>query len=84
MITIKLYSLDFTPLGYLKSFDPDVGTDTVTGDVVATQDIDKAMKFYNMGEAIAFVAQQSTRVPLRPDGYPNRPLTAFTTEFETV
>jgi hypothetical protein len=83
MIVIKLFNQstgDF--LGYLKSYDPDKGNETVTGDIVATQDIWEAMGFPNISSALAYGMQQSKRVPLRPDGEPNRPLTAFTLEFE--
>jgi hypothetical protein len=37
-----------------------------------------------MGEWLDLWQRPSTEVPLRPDGRPNRPLTAFTVEFETV
>lgn len=42
----------------------------------------EALAFPSMQEAFAFWRQQSTRRPLRPDGRPNRPLTAYTVEFE--
>lgn len=71
-------------LGFLESYDPDVGNDTVTGDVKVTQDPKKAKKFGSIADAMAFALQQSTRVPLRPDGKPNRPLMAFTLDFKKV
>lgn len=85
MIAIKLFDQGSgRPLGYLKTFDPDAGDGVVTGDATATADVDEAMKFASVGAAISFAMQQSTRVPLRPDGEPNRPLTAFTLEFAAV
>lgn len=41
-----------------------------------TSDPDKAMKFAGAGEAMQFWAKQSTVRPVRPDGKPNKPLTA--------
>lgn len=40
----------------------------------------QALRFDSMQEAWAFWQQQSTVKPLREDGQPNRPLTAFTVE----
>jgi len=84
VIVIELFDNQFRPLGFLKAYDPDVGTDTVTGDVTSTLDIHEAKLFDLMADAIAFAMQQSTRVPFRPDGQPNRPLMAFTMEFKSV
>lgn len=43
-----------------------------------------AMRFANTGEAIAAWNTASTRRPLRPDGKPNKPLTALTVEVEVA
>lgn len=42
----------------------------------------KAMQFTDAGEALSFWRTQSQTVPLRPDGKPNRPLTATTVVIE--
>jgi hypothetical protein len=39
-----------------------------------------AKTFDSQGEAYAFWLQESKTVPTRPDGQPNKPLTAFTVE----
>ena len=71
-------------LGYLQWWDLDShvpGYPTYpTGVVEVTQDIDKAHLFASMEEAMETWRRQSKAVPLRPDGKPNRPLTAFTVE----
>ena len=69
-----------TPLDglWLKSFDPDVGGGR--GHVAGTPKREDALRFANKGEAWEFWRQVSRSVPLRPDGNPNRPLTAFTIE----
>ncbi len=62
---------------YIKEFHPD--TDELgLGTVVTTADISKAKSFSSTEEARQFWNQQSKRVPFRPDGRPNKPLTAFT------
>jgi hypothetical protein len=43
-----------------------------------------AQRFAGVGEAFEMWRKQSTRRPLRPDGKPNRPLTAFSITFDTV
>ena len=47
-----------------------------------TSDPDKAMRFASAGEAMAFWNKPSTVLPLRPDGKPNKPLTALTVSIE--
>jgi hypothetical protein len=69
--------------GYLKSFDPDVGESVdgtpvyPTGDAVFADDPTEALCFNTLQELLATYMTQSSTVPLRPDGKPNRPLTAF-------
>ena len=41
-----------------------------------------ALKFEDLSQAIACWKQQSTTRPIRPDGEPNRPLTAYSISFE--
>jgi hypothetical protein len=45
-----------------------------------TAEIAEAMIFPTAAEAMRFWQQQSAAVPLRPDGKPNRPLSAYTVE----
>lgn len=69
------------PLGqYVKSYDPDIGNGVVTGEVEGTFDPSEALTFDSSEEAYDFYRRTSTTVPLRPDGKPNRPMTAFTIE----
>lgn len=67
---------------YLESYD--VNGDEGRGVVVLTDDKAKAIRFPTMREAMEAWRQQSTAVPLRPDGEPNRPLTAYHAAFEVV
>lgn len=50
------------------------------GEVLWTVERDKAMRFDTPGAAFAYWKTPSQSVPLRPDGKPNRPLSAFTIE----
>ena len=64
---------------YIKEFHPD--TDELgLGTLVTTPNITEAMQFATAEEAMKFYRQQSKRCPLRMDGMPNLPLTAFTVE----
>jgi hypothetical protein len=65
---------------YLESFDPDAGDDRTTGVAVWTDDVNKAKSFANYAAAFAEWNRQSKRIPLRSDGKPNKPLTAFNVE----
>lgn len=47
-----------------------------------TDDKSKAMRFASHGEAFEFWRRVSTVNPTRPDGKPNRPLTACTATFD--
>lgn len=51
-----------------------------TGDVIFTRDPQLALKFWSPEAALVYIKRQSKTVPLRPDGEPNRPLTAFSLE----
>lgn len=50
------------------------------GRTVLTTDKQQAKTFRSTREAFEFYRQDSQAVPLRPDGKPNRPLTAYTVE----
>ena len=52
------------------------------GFMTFTADISKALKFPTAGDAILFWKTTSKGYPRRPDGKPNRPLTALTVEIE--
>jgi hypothetical protein len=68
---------------YLKEYDPNRDGETPDGDlllahIVTTPDIEEAMKFESMQEVHKIWTRVDDRDPIRPDGKPNRPLTAFT------
>lgn len=52
------------------------------GEVSFTTDKQSAMQFKDATEAFNVWRSQSKTRPTRPDGRPNRPLTALTIEFE--
>jgi hypothetical protein len=85
---IKLYSMqDASFVGYLKSFDPDVHHPSKpypTADLRTTLSQSDALRFAHHGLAFEFWRQQSHVQPLRPDGQPNRPLTAYHAEIIEV
>jgi hypothetical protein len=64
--------------GYVKRYDPEAFDGR--GDVEATMHAHEALKFKSTADAMAFWHQHSKTRPLREDGQPNRPLTAFTIE----
>lgn len=71
----------YDPTGsFVKSFDPD-GNDGM-GDLVLTEDVTKALQFDDAGAAFLLYQAQSKIRPLRPDGRPNKPLTAYTVSVE--
>jgi hypothetical protein len=65
---------------WLQSFDPEARAGR--GAAKFTTDAALAMTFGTPAEAFEYWRQQSVTVPLRPDGEPNRPLTAFTMAVE--
>jgi hypothetical protein len=65
---------------WLKGYDPEAMQGVGRADL--TSDPDEAVKFKTAGEAMKLWATQSKLRPLRPDGKPNRPLTAYTVEVE--
>jgi hypothetical protein len=67
---------------FVKSFDHDA--DRGRGDGKFTNDPNDAKRFDNGADAIEFWQKQSKVRPLRPDGKPNRPLTAYTAAIEPV
>jgi hypothetical protein len=67
---------------FVKSFDPDAMCGR--GKVVATPHVEEALQFESTTEAHRFWAQASTVQPLRTDGKPNRPLTAYCVEMSHI
>lgn len=67
------------PVGqYLQAYNHDAHQGR--GEADWTRDPAAALNFPDPGAAQAAWSGQSTLVPLRPDGKPNRPLTAYTIE----
>ena len=54
------------------------------GDDRWTSDLTKAKRFKSFTDAMACWNAQSTLVPLRPDGRPNKPMTAYSVTVEEV
>jgi hypothetical protein len=73
------YDVDEQPAVYLKGYDPEPEP---TGRVVYTEVITDAMKFASGGDAMGFTLQVHPTNPTRPDGRPNKPLTAYCWLFE--
>lgn len=67
---------------WLRSLDVDAHDGL--GDVRLTHDREQAARFASIETAWECWTRTSTVRPLRPDGKPNRPLTAYTVEFEPV
>jgi hypothetical protein len=67
---------------WLKSFDFEAFHGQGHG--VFTGDSDEALRFDTKAEAMIFWRTQSRSKPWRPDGKPNRPLTALTVEIEEL
>lgn len=65
---------------YVESFDPEFMNGL--GRVYSTDDIEKAKTFDDFGQAFEFWKTQSKTKPTRPDGKPNRPMTALTIEIK--
>lgn len=68
--------------GYVAEFDPDGYSGR--GNLRLTRDPASAIKFHDFVAAVEYWKQQSIEKPLRPDGKPNRPLTAYTVEMVKV
>lgn len=66
---------------YLWSWDLESGFEAA---LTAVPDPRSAHQFSTPAEALALWRSQSARIPKRPDGKPNRPLTAYTIEILSV
>lgn len=62
--------------------DCDVDAREGRGEVIATPDRAKATVFRDFTEAVRYWTRQSVIAPFRPDGEPNRPLTAYSVVIE--
>jgi len=67
---------------YLREYDPNAYNGR--GSATWTRNRERAIMFDSRREAYEFWRQPSTRMPMRPDGLTNRPLTAFTVEIEGI
>ena len=67
---------------YLEWSDPDARGGR--GDDRWTADLAKAKKFATFTDAMECWTAQSTVVPFRPDGKPNRPMTAYSVTPERI
>lgn len=67
---------------YLKSFDFEAHDGQ--GEIDLTPDLAEAKRFETAAEALTFYQRSPVCRPLRPDGKPNRPLTASTWEFAAI
>lgn len=67
---------------YLANYDPEAHGGL--GDADWTQDLDKAMRFPDQIAAFRCWTSVPRRRPTRPDGQPNKPLTAFAIEVAPV
>lgn len=65
---------------YLANYDVDANGGR--GNIRLTTDKKEALKFQSAQEAMDAWKSQSKLIPLRSDGEPNRPLTAFTIQIE--
>jgi hypothetical protein len=72
---------EFAEPTYLKSYDPD-GNDG-HGDIELTN-ISSEAKQFEPGTTMDEWMKISTTRPLRPDGKPNRPLSAYTIQTEPI
>ena len=71
------------PLGqWLESYDPEAYDGR--GAASFTDELDRAMTFPDVAQAIQLYRAVPSSRPAREDGLPNRPLTACTMEFLTI
>ena len=67
---------------YLKTYDPEAHEGM--GLIEFTGDVHEAMKFVSAVEALRCLRQVPNNRPIRSDGKPNRPLTAYTVQILAV
>jgi hypothetical protein len=87
---IKLVAINgalIEPPEWLTVYDPDEGDPNLpypTGVFESSTSPEHALRFSSFFDATECYKRQSIRTPLRPDGEPNRPLTAFTVQIEQL
>lgn len=74
---------------FLETYDPDFvapppNPSYPSGSATTTSDVHKALRFPTATAALEAYRAQSTTVPVRPDGRPNRPLAGRTMEVVRV
>jgi len=75
---IEVYDDNYQSEGYLSEVDIEAnGPNYPTGSADCTHDPAFALSFGSESEAWTFMFRRSQTCPLRPDGKPNRPLTAL-------
>jgi hypothetical protein len=73
---------DVSDVRYLRSFDPEAQHGR--GEIRTTTFRELALRFDGLTAAWECWQTQSKSVPLRNDGRPNKPLTAYTVTFDTT
>lgn len=68
---------------YVESYDPTLRPPDDWIELKVTADPAQARAFPSFAEAIAYYRQVCPNKPVREDGLPNRPLTAWTVNFTT-
>lgn len=64
--------------GYLRRYDPEAHDGQ--GHMESTNDVAEAVRFETVADALRAYQAVPKKRPRRPDGRPNKPLTAFTIE----
>lgn len=88
LYVLRLYGLGYEaidPAEYVTFYDPDGDEQNpYKGVVRSSLNLNEALRFPSFKDAYECFLQVSTRVPLRPDGKKNRPITAYTVEIGHV
>lgn len=80
---IECYGLETVNFeGYVKAFDPEFMNGV--GGIDLTDDIKQALRFKSFSAALECWKMQSETKPLREDGRPNRPMTAYSAQIVGV
>lgn len=69
---------------YIRYYDNSHEDELGLGVLHLTRERSEAKRFDDAAEAFAFWEQQSRTVPMRPDGKPNRPITAYSVLMEKI
>lgn len=82
IVTASVDFVEITTPTYLKTFD--IEANGGRGSATLTNNINEAYKFKDINELFETWRKQSKKHPYRPDGKPNRPLTAYSIEAVTI